>query len=149
MLRKIGGVIAGYIVMALFLFLAFTLAYLAMGADGAFQPGTYDVSGLWIGVAVAVSLAAAVLGGWVCVLVAKSRGAALVLAGIVLVLGILVALPVLLGKRPSPGPRAGEVGNIQAMNSAQQPLWLTLLNPLLGAAGTLVGSRLGKGGGGH
>jgi hypothetical protein len=145
MLRKIGGVIAGYVVMALFVFLSFTLAYLAMGADGAFRPGTYDVSGLWVAAALVLSLAAAVLGGWVCVLVARSRGAAVALAVVVLVLGLLMVLPVLMGTRPEPGPRAGEVGNLQAMSSAQQPLWLTLLNPVLGAAGTLAGARLGKG----
>ena len=38
-------------------------------------------------------------------------------------------------------PRTGEVGNIEAMQSARTPLVVLLLNPLIGAVGVLVGGR--------
>ncbi|MDQ3667052.1 MAG: hypothetical protein M3410_10870 [Acidobacteriota bacterium] len=41
MLRAVLAVIVGYVVMVLLVFATFSLAYLLMGADGAFRPGTY------------------------------------------------------------------------------------------------------------
>jgi hypothetical protein len=34
---------------------------------------------------------------------------------------------------------------MEAMQNAKQPAWIVLLNPLLGAAGVLVGARLKRG----
>jgi hypothetical protein len=50
--RAIGGMVLGYVVMAAIIFVAFTAAYAAMGADGAFKPGTtrsrrYGWSSAW------------------------------------------------------------------------------------------------------
>ena len=56
MLRTILGVILGYVAMAVLIFLTFTLAYLTMGSEGAFQPGTYEVTALWLVVSFVLSL---------------------------------------------------------------------------------------------
>ena len=141
MLRAIFGVILGYVTMGLLIFFTFTLAYLAMGADGAFRPGTYDVTPLWLVVSFALGLLAAVAGGYVCALIAKNARATLALAGLVVVLGLLFAVPVLMkagGEKPA---RSEQVGNLNAMTQAQQPAWVALLNPFLGAAGVLLGGR--------
>jgi len=142
MLRKVLGVIVGYLVMACFVFLTFTGAYLVMGTNQAFKPGTYDVSLRWTAISFVLSLVAAIVGGYVCALIARSSRAAQVLAGIVIVLGILVAIPVLTGGDTRPNVRPREVPNLQAMQSARTPKWVALLNPIVGAVGVMVGAGI-------
>jgi hypothetical protein len=36
------------------------------------------------------------------------------------------------------------MGNVAAMQNARTPAWIMFLNPIIGAAGVLVGSRLRK-----
>ncbi len=81
MWRSIGAVILGYVAMAAAVFVTYTLAYLIMGADGAFRPDSYDVSGLWLVASIVLGLIAAVIGGLICVNVAKDARAPLALAG--------------------------------------------------------------------
>lgn len=144
MLRAIGAVVLGYIVMVVVVFATFTGAYFAMGADGAFKPGSYDVSGLWLVASFVLGIVAAVAGGFVAAAIARGGKAPMVLAGIVLVLGLLSAIPVLMSDEP-PAVREGTVGNIEAMQNARQPGWVALLNPFVGALGVVIGARL-KGG---
>ncbi|HSG98479.1 MAG TPA: hypothetical protein VLB27_00420 [candidate division Zixibacteria bacterium] len=142
--KKILAVVVGYVVMAGFVFLSFTIAYLAMGTEGAFEPGVYDVSMLWILTSIVLGLIAAVLGGLVCVLVARSQQAAQILAGIVLALGLLLAVVEMTSGAEKPTVRDSEVSSMDAMQSAKQPPWVAFLNPLLGAAGVMIGARLKK-----
>lgn len=142
MVRKIVGVIVGYIVMALVVFLTFSAAYLIMGANHAFKPGTYDVSLRWAALSFVLSLIAAIVGGYVCALIAKSTRAAQVLAGIVIILGILVAIPVLTGSDTRPNRRPDAVPNMQAMQNARTPKWVAILNPIVGVVGVLVGAGI-------
>ena len=142
MIRTIASVALGYIAMALLAFALFTAAYLAMGTDNAFLPGSYQVSFLWLAVSVAGTFVATLAGGYVAASVSRGTRAPLALACVVLILGIIFAIPAL--GQPDPGPRAGDVGNLAAMMKARQPAWLLLLNPVVGAVGTLVGSRLRK-----
>jgi hypothetical protein len=142
MLRTIAGVVLGYIAMALLVFLLFSASYLALGTDNVFLPGSYQVSLLWVALSIVVSFAAALVGGYVAAAVSRGTRAALALACVVLILGILFAIPAL--GQPDPGPRAGDVGNFVAMQNARPPSWTLLLNPIIGAAGVLVGSRLRK-----
>lgn len=141
-MRAVGGVLLGYISMAMLVFFTFSLTYLAMGPDGAFQPGTYEVSPAWIAVSFALSLLAAIVGGMVCRWVSHSWPVTLVFAAIVLVLGLLMAIPVLMQGTPDQGPREGNVSNLEAMTKATQPVWIALLNPVVGAAGIILGGRL-------
>lgn len=141
MLRTVAAVIAGYVVMAAFVFLTFSGLYLAIGADRAFEPGSYQVSLLWIGASVVLGLVAAWLGGRISAAIGKGPRAPRVLAGIVLVLGLALAVPILIGSAPAKGPRTEEVSNLEAMAQAETPAWVALLNPLVGAAGVLLGAR--------
>jgi hypothetical protein len=145
MVKGIIAVVVGYAVMFVLIFATFTAAYLAMGADRAFQPGSYEVSCLWLTVSFALGLIASVVGGYVCAAVAGGRQAPLVLALLVVVLGLVMAVPVALAGDVEGKARIGDVANIEAMNNARQPVWVVFLNPLLGAAGVLLGARL-KGG---
>ena len=140
--KAIISVILGYVVMAVTVFITFTVAYLVMGADGAFEPGTYDISTPWVVISIVLSFIAAVAGGFVCAAVAKSPTPPKVLAAVVLILGLLLTIPSLTRDEVQAEARTGEVGNVEAMQGAKQPLWITLLNPFIGAVGVLVGAGL-------
>ena len=145
MLRTIGSVIVGYLVMSIVVFVGLTAAYLAMGADRAFQPGIYEVMAIWLVVMFAISLLAAFGGGKVCSLVAKSSKAFFGLAGLVLILGLLSAIPSLTASGGEAKPRASDVPNLEAMMKAEQPAWVALLMPVIGVGGVLAGGRRGPG----
>ena len=143
MVRKILAVLAGYLSMAITVFVSFTVLYLILGPEGSFVPQSYQVSLTWIFSSIVLSLIAAVIGGFICQLIAKNRNAAIVLAGIVFILGIATAVPTL--TTPSEyahQPREGSVGNMDAMQRAQQPPFILILNPIIGAIGVYFGSRL-------
>jgi hypothetical protein len=143
MLRAIVGVILGYLIMAVLVFATFSMAYLAMGADGAFQPGSYEVTTLWLVTSFVLGLLAAVVGGAVCAFLGRGGKAPVVLAALVVALGLLMALPaVMAADSGQPKVREGNVPNLEAMQSARQPAWVALVNPFLGAAGVLLGARL-------
>jgi len=147
MLRAVAGVILGYLVMAILVFGSFSVAYLAMGSERAMMPGSYEVTALWIMVSIVLSLGAAIIGGITCAAVSRGGKAPLYLVGLVLVLGLSMALPALKTSRNAEAMvRAGSVGNFEAMKNAHQPDWLTLANPFLGALGVLVGARLRRSG---
>lgn len=145
MLRKIIGVVAGYIVMAALIFILFTTLYLILGAEGSFQPGNFHASTTWLVLSTILGLIAAVIGGLVCVIIAKDRKAAIWLAGLVLVLGIILAIPSLnIPEAEMNKVREGNVDNIEAMQNAKQPPIALILNPIIGAIGVIAGSKLKK-----
>jgi hypothetical protein len=64
-----------------------------------------------------------------------------------LILGLLAAVSVLrpAAEDPRPDVRTGGVPALQAMANARTPVWLALLNPILGIAGVLYGGRKASG----
>ncbi len=144
MLRTIGGVILGFVTMAVIVFVSLTVAYLAMGADGAFKPGGYEVTSAWLVVMFFVSFAAAVAGGLVASLVGRNAKVVLGLAGLVFVLGLLSAIPSLAAAKGEPKVRTGQVSNSEAMMNAKQPPWVALLMPVIGVAGVLLAGDSAK-----
>lgn len=141
MLRSVLAVVAGYVVFALFIFVAFTALYLLLGAGASFKPGSYEPSSLWLASSTLLGFAGTVVGGYVCAALARGGRAPLALAVLILVVGLLFAF--LTPKRSDDSAvRAGNVPNMEAMQKAIQPKWSALLNPFLGAAGALVGGRL-------
>ncbi len=141
MMRSIGAVLLGYLTMFALVFGCFTAAFLILGPNGAFEPGTFDISPTWIVVWFVVSLAAAIAGGFVCARISKMPKPPIVLAGIVFVLGLLSAIPVLTTTVET-RERPAEVSNMDAMMNARQPTWIALATPVLGAFGVLVGARM-------
>ena len=137
--RNVGGAVAGWIGMAGAVFLLFGALWMVLGVDGAFQPQSWEVSGMWLLGSIVVSLLAAVFGGLICTWVAADDRGLLMLMVLVVVLGIAIALqdvPAAEGVRPP------DVGMMDAMNSGQQPKWLAWLNPVLAVVGAFAGSRL-------
>jgi hypothetical protein len=141
MLRAIVAVVVGYATMFVFIFLTFTAAYFAMGTEGAFQAGSYEVSGTWLVVSFVLGLLGSVAGGFVCAWIARRWTPPLVLAGVCLAFGLLLAIPAALESRESKA-RPADVSNADAMMEARTPTWVALVNPVFGAAGVLIGARM-------
>ncbi len=140
MLRAILAVIVGYVALFLFVFVTFSVAYLTMGADAAFRPGTYEPSNLWLVISFVLGFIAAMIGGCVAATIARGGKAPLVLAGLAFVLGIVIAIPMLMAKN-EPAVRDSNVSNMEAMQKATQPAWVALLNPFIAVGGILLGAR--------
>ena len=140
--RAILSVVVGYVTMFAAIFLAFSGLYLLLGQDLSFQPGSYEPSVLWTVASFVLGVLSAILGGYVCARVARTATPPKVLAGVVLVIGLLSAVPVLVAAATPAEARTGEVGNLDAMMKAKQPAWVAVANPFVGLAGVLVGARL-------
>lgn len=139
------GVVVGYVAIVAIIFLSFSALYLVIGAEGAYQPGSYQVSMLWILASAILGLIAAVIGGFLCKKISGSRGAVQVFAGIVLVLGLIMGIVQAVSPAPAEEARPAEVSNMEAMQKSQQPLWVAFMNPFLGAIGIIIGGGLGGG----
>jgi hypothetical protein len=143
MLKSILAIIASYAAMFIFMFAAFTGFYSMLGTEGTFLPGSFEVTTIWIVFAVVVCLLAGLIGGFVCALISKSKRTCQVFAFIVFFIGLLACLiPAMKRNADASTTRAGEVSNTDAMKLAVSPMWLHLLNPVVSAAGVLLGARM-------
>ena len=141
MVRFIAAIVLGYIVMLAAVLGIFTVAYPLLGVDRLFEPGSYEAARGWIVLSFAIGLVAAMAGGSVCARIAPGTQAPLWLAAIVLVLGGLMAIPVVMSTSTARGGmRPANTTMADAMAHAEQPVWVALLNPLIGAAGVLMGA---------
>jgi hypothetical protein len=141
MVKSILGIIVGYVAMFSAAFAAYSAAYFALGAERVFEPGTYALSGLWIGLVIAITVIAGLIGGLTCAAISRSRTTSLVLAAIVFVLSLVFELPSIM-KDGTPVARTGHVSNLEVMEKGQPPAWLGLLIPFLGGAAVLIGTRM-------
>jgi hypothetical protein len=144
MLKAVGGIIVGYTARTIFVIAVYIGAFLTLGIERAFQPDSYEVSTLWLVISTVISLGGAILGGYVCAAIAKTKRACQALAAIVVILGLLLCLPAM--KRGSSGPnvRAGGIPDLETMHLGVAPIWAHLLTPVLGAVGVLLGARIKK-----
>lgn len=148
--RNIGAAVLGWLTMAVVVTVFNFVAWAVLGADGAFRPGSWEVSWSWSLGSIAIALLAAIAGGLVCSKIADGPWGVRFLIAIVVVLGVVVAMgnmemTGLEGVADAdPGPRPDDVGMFEAMSTAQQPVWLTWLIPLLGVVGAILGSRMDR-----
>lgn len=142
--RSILGGIVGYIATFFALFIMLTAAFLILGTERSFEPGTFRVSMLWALVMILIGGVAAVIGGYVASLTGKGFMAVKVLAVIIAVMG-LVSIIMSAMTPASTEVRAGDVSNMVAMGKAQSPVWLAVANAIVGVAGAVVGGRLRRG----
>jgi len=139
--RKIAAVVLGYLVMFVIVFVTFSATYLVMGADRSFKPGTYDVTTTWVLVSLVLSFLAALAGGRVAVAIGRERKVAAMLAVVVVILGVILAIPNLNAPKTDEVRTAG-VSNAEAMWKARQPAAVMLITPVIGAIGILAGGRM-------
>lgn len=142
MIRKILGAIAGYIVFALFLVLFFLALYLVLGADRSFLPGKYDPSTTWTISTFILGFIATAIGGYVTALIGRN-GAVKMMAGLVVVIGAIVVVMLAMENKPEE-VRVGDVPMMEAMDKAREPLWVAIVNPILGVFGVFAGGSLRK-----
>lgn len=140
-MKNAAGVILGYLTMVVMVMVSFSGLYRVLGAEGAFQTGSYAVSSTWGVASLVLSLVAALVGGFVCARIAGTRSAVTTLAALVLVLGVLFAIPSF-GVDPADAARLGDVDGMTAMQNAVTPMWIALLTPILGAVGVMLGGQV-------
>ena len=138
-LRAVVGVILAFVAMSV-LVLALSLApWFVLGVDAVLEPGHFESTSLFNVYAVAVGGLGAVFGGWICAAVGRSRTAVIVLAVLCFLAGMLNHFSQ--HHKPEPGARLAGVSVMDAVTQRKEPDWFTLLMPLLGGAGVLVGGR--------
>lgn len=141
MLRSIVAVVVSYITMFILILGAFMGMWFGLGPDGLLQPGSFKGNWLICIAAPAMTLAGGLFGGWLCATIAgKGRGRkpVMALAGVVLVLGLIVAYFTL--QKPFPAdPRPAGTTVQEIMEVGREPTWLAIFNPIGGAGAVLIG----------
>ena len=137
-LKNIVAAVLGYVVMFAVAFVLFSLMWMVLGADGSFEPGSWVVSGAWIGSNLVLGALVSIAGGFACSKLAASRGGVAILIGLVIVVGIASAMPDAAGA----GVRPEDVSMFDAMTSAELPAWLRWLNPVIGVIAVILGAGL-------
>lgn len=141
MLRSIGAVVVGYVVMAVIVIAGHVPGMLDSGL--AFTPGTLDAKPAWLAYGIGLSLVAAALGGLV---VRKLTGPSparpvFALAALVVVFGLAFAAMAQFGPPPDTSKPVAEMTQKEKMDNARQPLWYAYMLPLVCAAGVVLGGR--------
>lgn len=138
------AVVVGYLVMAIGIGVIFSVAYVVMGAEGAYQPDSWDVSAGWVIMSIIVGVCVALVAGKVCYMIARNHTATKYLIALVLVLGVVSAIMMIIGGGGGDEVRDFAPSVFEATEKSVQPVWLSWLNPLIGAAGVAIGSGLVK-----
>ena len=141
MLKAGLAVVAGYLTMAIAVAVLTLGLFVLLGPDRAFEPGTYEVSTVWVIACFVASFVAAIIGGLVCRRI-SGPGAVKALAACVVVLGLLLALPAL-NPANDPGPlvRPPDTPILVTVTNSRQPPWAAMAFPAVGAIGVLIGGR--------
>jgi magnesium-transporting ATPase (P-type) len=143
MARSIIGVIVGYIGMFILNFCVFVGLYMLVGPNNAFKPHRYLASSRWIAMSFAATFVTAIIAGLICAAIAKGAKAPLVLALVVIVLGLLLAIPSVMKARANADLiRMGDVPSMEAAQKAYWPIWVPFTFPITSAIGVIIGGKL-------
>jgi hypothetical protein len=143
MVRSIIGVIVGYIIMFVLNFIGFVTLYAVVGPSQAFKARSYLASNRWILMSLVIIFITGIIAGLICAAIAKGGRAPLALALVVIVLGLLLAIPAVMKARANAGmARPAEITQMEAAQNAYWPIWAPFLFPFISAAGVVVGGKL-------
>jgi len=143
MLRAILAVVISYAAMFVLAFIGFACAFLIVGPEVAFKPGLYEAAPTWIAIAFLINIIDALIGGFLCALIAKGGRAPLVLAVVVIALGLAVAVADMnKGKMNAGSVRNAGTPQMEAIQKAYWPVWVPFAFPFTGAVGVLIGGKL-------
>ena len=134
--KPILGAVLGLVVLLGVVMGLFFGIYAVLGAEKSFEGDTWNPSAFWMGVMLVVNLGAAAAAGLVCRAVSKSNQGRNILVAIVIAMSLYSTYDVTNRAKPE-GPRPAEVSMEDAMNKAQTPSWLLILNPLIGIGGIM------------
>lgn len=144
MARNILSVLAGYVVMFVFVMVTFSLVWVGLGSGFAFEAGSTRVTTGWVVIALVLSFIAALAGGWVTSKIAMPPGRTpvIALAALVLVLGIIAAFSAV--NREIPPLPDRPLSTMEAASYAESPDWYHYSIPIIGVAGVLLGGSIGR-----
>jgi hypothetical protein len=143
MARTIIGVMVAYIAMFVLISIVLMGGFLLMGTDWSFKPNSFEASNAWITMGLVANLIIGIVGGLICALIARGGKAPLALAIVVFALGLLLAIPSVVAHKANAGlVRSGNVTQAEAMQKANEPIWVPFTFPVLGAIGVLIGGKL-------
>ncbi|MCR9074415.1 MAG: hypothetical protein NXI07_00095 [bacterium] len=145
--RNILGVIAGYIAMAIIIFVVQIGGYFVLGPDRVYQPGSFQLSVLYLVIWAVSGLAAAFVGGLVCAIVTKhSKGAVLSMIALMVLFSGFQLVGVLMQPKltAEESVRTAELSTEEIFERGQKamPVWVVLTNPIIGVAGVMLGASL-------
>ena len=140
-LRTTLSVLASYAALVTIIMATFTGIYLITGPGWAYAaPDSWMPSMGWNVMSIIVGFLAAMLGGYIALKIDPRGKAYLILIGAIVILGISEA--VVGGMGTVPEPRTIVDPSISdAMNHAVQPVWMYIINPIIGAFGVLAAKR--------
>ena len=141
--KNILAAVVGYVALFASILVLFSIAFIVIGVERSYMPGVYNVSMLWIVVSLVLSFPVAMVGGYVCKLIAGNDQAVKILVGIALVLGLVLASGSFFVDA-SEVARPADVGIMEAMSKSLQPLWVGLLVALIHVGSVLYGAGLRK-----
>ena len=96
MARTIIGVIVGYVLMFILNFFGFVTLYTVIGPDNAFKPRLYLASNRWIAISLVIIFVTGAIAGFIAGAIGKGRRTTFALALVVIILGVLLAIPAVL-----------------------------------------------------
>ncbi len=146
MLRAILSVIIGYVASVVWVTITMTVAWFALGTDFAYIEGTYETTISWSVIMLVLGAIGAVIAGLVVASIARTATPVKVLAGIVLVLGLVMAVYYQVGDATA--DEAGQAVPVEeltmweAATVAQPPAWYSYGIPIVGCAGIIIGGRM-------
>jgi hypothetical protein len=143
MVRSIAAVVVTYIVMSIIIMAIFSALMFGLGPDRLLVPGQWKGNLFLTIAAPTITVVAGLFGGWLCVKIARKRRPVWALAGVVLVLGSMVAYFTM--QKPAPtGERPAGMTMEQFLEKGREPTWLLIFNPIGGALAVLVGGMLSR-----
>jgi hypothetical protein len=146
MWKAILGVIVGYVVIFVWVMVTMAVALMVLDRSFAYEQGTLEATGRWSLVAIALGLVGAILGGFVTAVIAPSprRTPVKVLAGILLVLGLALAVLHVLVDDPTaePSKPVAQMSMFEAASESIAPTWYNFAIPVVGCVGVLIGGGL-------
>jgi hypothetical protein len=142
MLKSIVAIIVSYLVVFVLFSAVFVGLYFVLGVERVFQPDSYEVSTLWLGLTLVGSLLGWMFGGWLCVKISKSLRTGQVFALLVFVATAITCLSQLSRESEGPNVRAGEVSFVETLGREVTPRWFHFVNPVVSLVGVLAGVRM-------
>jgi uncharacterized membrane protein YedE/YeeE len=142
MLRSILAIIASYAAMFILFMAIFFGCYFALGVERVFQPDSYEVSTVWVILTLVIAFLVTMFAGYLCAAISQSWRTCQVFALIVFLLALWQCFQGMRRDAEGPNVRAGDVTYVEAIDHIVSPKWLHIVNPLISAAGVLLGARM-------
>lgn len=138
-MRIVLAVIIAFIAMSVFVFALSIAPWYVYGVDGVLEPERFDTTAIITAYSLVISFLGAVIGGFIVKRIGRSMTGVVVLAVLCVIGGAINAIGQMY--KPDPPARQSGVTTVEAMQQRKEPTWYTLLIPLIGVVGVMIGGR--------